>query len=119
MRVKEALKKTAHNMGSRLALIYDLSKTKHICEGAAEELPTNPDEFDEGEKEAKSAGCGRYQPTYRRKEIEIHAEWKKHANDESHERKIILTAERVLEIFKGITDEDCVVLGKNNYFYYN
>ena len=32
-------------------------------------------------------------------------------NEESQERKINLAAERVLEIFKNISDEDCRVLG--------
>uniref|UniRef100_A0A183BYI4 DNA-directed RNA polymerase subunit n=1 Tax=Globodera pallida TaxID=36090 RepID=A0A183BYI4_GLOPA len=114
-RVKEVLKKSGHNFRSRLSLIYELCKTKGMCEGAAE-LPSNGDEFEEGEKEQKSGGCGRYQPQYRRKEIEIHAEWKKHVNDDTQERKIILTAERILEIFKGITDEDCLVLGLDPKF---
>lgn len=32
--------------------------------------------------------------------MEIFAEWKKHVNEDSQERKVTLTAERVLEIFK-------------------
>lgn len=37
-------------------------------------------------------------------------EWK-HINEDSQERKITLTAERVHEIFKRISDDDSVALG--------
>ena len=55
-------------------------------------------------------GCGRFQPTIRRNGLELTAEWKK-VNEDSQERKIVLSAERVLEIFKNIPDEDCYTLG--------
>jgi len=72
--------------------------------------------MDEAEREIKPGGCGQYQPVYRRTGMEITGEWKKHVNDENAERKIVVTAERVLEIFKNITDEDCNVLGKSSLF---
>lgn len=59
----------------------------------------------------KTGGCGRYQPSYRRVGIDINAEWKKHLNEDTQERKIILTAQRALEIFKQISDSDCQLLG--------
>lgn len=43
--------------------------------------------------------------------LELTCEWKK-TNDETQERKIVLTAERVHEIFKRISDEEAIVLGK-------
>lgn len=44
--------------------------------------------------------------------LELTAEWpEKKRNEDSQERKINLSAERVLEIFKNISDEDCLVLG--------
>ena len=55
-------------------------------------------------------GCGRYQPAIRRNGLEMTAEWK-NVNEESQERKIILTAERVHEIFRRISDEECLILG--------
>nr|KAG5708273.1 hypothetical protein BaRGS_021207 [Batillaria attramentaria] len=55
-------------------------------------------------------GCGRYQPNIKRNGLELIGEWK-HVNEDSQERKIILTAERVLEIFKRISDEECHILG--------
>lgn len=38
------------------------------------------------------------------------AEWK-NVNEDSQERKIQLSAERVHEIFRRISDEECVILG--------
>ncbi|KAH3803870.1 hypothetical protein DPMN_132140 [Dreissena polymorpha] len=55
-------------------------------------------------------GCGRYQPTIRRMGLELTCEWKK-TNEETQEKKIVLTAERVYEVFKRISDEECIVLG--------
>ena len=37
-------------------------------------------------------------------------------NEDSQERKIILSAERVLEIFKRISDEECSILGMDPKF---
>uniref|UniRef100_A0A0R3RGM9 DNA-directed RNA polymerase subunit n=6 Tax=Onchocercidae TaxID=6296 RepID=A0A0R3RGM9_9BILA len=97
-RVKELLKKTAGNARRRLTVIYEICKSKTVCEG-------------EIEKEVKSGGCGRYQPSYKRVGIDIIAEWKKHINEDTQERKIVLTAERALEIFKSISESDCLILG--------
>ena len=55
-------------------------------------------------------GCGRYQPQIRRQGLELTAEWK-HVNEDSQEKKIVLTAERVHEIFKRISDEECTIVG--------
>ena len=45
-------------------------------------------------------GCGRFQPNIRRIGMEITAEWKK-VNEETQEKKITLSAEKCLSIFKG------------------
>jgi len=42
--------------------------------------------------------------------LELTCEWKK-INEETQERKIVLTAERVHEIFKRISDEEAYLLG--------
>ena len=47
--------------------------------------------------------------------LDISAEWKV-TNEETQEKKINLTAERVHEIFKRISDEDCVILGMDPRF---
>jgi len=57
-------------------------------------------------------GCGRNQPQIRRSGLELTAEWKE-VNEDSQEKKIPLTAERVHEIFKRISDEECEILGMN------
>jgi DNA-directed RNA polymerase II subunit RPB1 len=56
------------------------------------------------------SGCGRYQPKYRRACLELTGEWAK-VNDDNQEKKIFLSAERVLEIFKNISDDDSYIVG--------
>lgn len=60
-------------------------------------------------------GCGRYQPKIKRTGLELIAEWKD-TNEDSQEKKIVLTADRVHEIFKRISDEECSVLGMDPKF---
>lgn len=60
-------------------------------------------------------GCGRNQPQIRRLGLDLTAEWKE-VNEDSQEKKIPLTAERVHEIFKRISDEECEILGMNPKF---
>ena len=60
-------------------------------------------------------GCGRYQPQIRKKGLELTAEWK-HINEDSQEKILPLTAERVYEIFKRVTDEECDLLGMSSKF---
>ncbi len=57
-----------------------------------------------------AGGCGRMQPKYRRSGLDVYIEWKQ-APDENQERKMKLTAERVLSIFKAIPDQVCHILG--------
>ncbi|XP_014661495.1 PREDICTED: DNA-directed RNA polymerase II subunit RPB1-like [Priapulus caudatus] len=67
-------------------------------------------EDDEEPKLKGHGGCGRYQPKIRRSALDMVAEWK-HINEDSQERKIVLTAEHVHEIFKNIPDDHSMVLG--------
>lgn len=60
-------------------------------------------------------GCGRYQPRIRRSGLELYAEWK-HVNEDSQEKKILLSPERIHEIFKRISDEEDVILGMDPKF---
>ncbi|KAK6028148.1 MutS domain V protein [Ostertagia ostertagi] len=115
-RVKDIIRKTQGNPRRRLTLIYDMCKSKVVCDGGNEIESVNPEEGDDGEKVIKAGGCGRYQPSYRRTGIDINAEWKKNVNEDTQERKIFLTAERALEIFKQISDEDVVILGMDPHF---
>uniref|UniRef100_A0A914XTI7 DNA-directed RNA polymerase subunit n=1 Tax=Plectus sambesii TaxID=2011161 RepID=A0A914XTI7_9BILA len=119
-RIKEVIAKTKGQSRKRLTLVYEICKAKNVCEGGDE--MQNVDEQGgggqgDGDKEGKgSSGCGRYQPSYRRTGIDIFAEWKKHVNEDTQERKIVLTAERALEILKQITDAECAVLGLDPRF---
>lgn len=55
-------------------------------------------------KKQGHGGCGRYQPNIRRTGLDLTAEWK-HVNEDTQEKKINLSAERVWEILKHITGE--------------
>ena len=57
-----------------------------------------------------SKGCGRYQPQIRRKGLELTAKWRE-TNDATQEKEQNVAAERVLEIFKRISDAECRILG--------
>ena len=95
----------------RMAHVYDLCKGKNICEGGDEmDIGKDEDISKEPSKKVGHGGCGRYQPTIRRMGLELTGEWK-HVNEDSQEKKIPLTAERVWEIFKAISDDECSVLG--------
>ncbi|KAL1420133.1 hypothetical protein MTO96_024591 [Rhipicephalus appendiculatus] len=61
-------------------------------------------------KKQGHGGCGRYQPSIRRSGLDLTAEWK-HINEDSQEKKIALTAERVWEILKHVSEEECMILG--------
>ena len=43
------------------------------------------------------------------------AEWKQ-VNEDTQEKKIVLTAERVHEIFRHISDEECFIVGMDPKF---
>ncbi|XP_054719438.1 DNA-directed RNA polymerase II subunit RPB1-like [Uloborus diversus] len=112
-KIKEIIAKSKGQPRKRLTHVYDLCKGKNICEGGDEidaKLGPETSMHDDGTKKSGHGGCGRYQPNIRQSGLDLTAEWK-HINEDSQERKIALSAERVWEIFKHITDEECVVLG--------
>ncbi|XP_028911393.1 DNA-directed RNA polymerase II subunit RPB1 [Ornithorhynchus anatinus] len=113
-KIKDILGKSKGQPKKRLTHVYDLCKGKNICEGGEEMDNKFGVEQPEGDedltKEKGHGGCGRYQPRIRRTGLELYAEWK-HVNEDSQEKKILLSPERVHEIFKRISDEECFVLG--------
>ena len=111
-KVKDIINKSKGYPRKRLAHIYDLCKAKNICEGGDEIDKQGSGEGGDEEKKGHG-GCGRYQPNIRRTGLDLTAEWK-HVNEDSQERKIQLTAERVHEIFKRISHEECVIIGMDN-----
>ncbi|XP_070388378.1 DNA-directed RNA polymerase II subunit RPB1 [Dermacentor albipictus] len=112
-KIKEIAGKTKGQPRKRLAHVYDLCKGKNICEGGDEiDTKLGPDSQvqEDTNKKQGHGGCGRYQPSIRRSGLDLTAEWK-HINEDSQEKKIVLTAERVWEILKHISEEECVILG--------
>ena len=79
------------NPKNRLKKLTDACKTKTVC-----------------------PYTGTAQPQYRLEGMKITAEFKQRDEEllpEGGERKVVVTAERALQILKGISDEDCRVLG--------
>ncbi|KAG9511162.1 DNA-directed RNA polymerase II subunit RPB1, partial [Fragariocoptes setiger] len=121
-KVKDVVNDTRGNPRKRLNLIYDLCKTKTICEGGEDidqlksqqqnsEYGTDIIKTEEDEKKKLAhGGCGRIQPSIRRSGLDLTAQWK-HTNEDTQERKIDLSAERVWEIFRHISDEESSILG--------
>ncbi|KAL3311730.1 DNA-directed RNA polymerase II subunit RPB1 [Cichlidogyrus casuarinus] len=112
-RIQDVLRKTKSDYRKRFAAMYDECKDKAEC------LATEDAKEDENEhvidNQPSKSGCGRYQPKYRRNGLEMSAEWKK-VNEESQERKVTVTAELVMDIFKRISEEDCHLLGLDPRF---
>ena len=111
-KMKDILSKSKGQPKKRLAHVYDLCKGRKTCDGGDEMDKKNQDAAGESTEENQKShgGCGRYQPNIRRNGLELVAEWK-HINEESQERKLLLSADRVLEIFKRISDEESMMLG--------
>uniref|UniRef100_A0A674BGB4 DNA-directed RNA polymerase subunit n=1 Tax=Salmo trutta TaxID=8032 RepID=A0A674BGB4_SALTR len=119
-KIKDILQKSKGQPRKRLTHVYDLCKGKNICEGGEEmdnKFGVDQQEQDSEDitKEKGHGGCGRYQPRIRRSGLELYAEWK-HVNEDSQEKKILLSPERVYEIFKRISDEEDVILGLDPKF---
>ncbi|XP_033334567.2 DNA-directed RNA polymerase II subunit RPB1 [Megalopta genalis] len=115
-KIKEIIMKTKGQPRKRLTFVYDLCKSKNVCEGG-DEMDINKENQEQPPAERKPGhgGCGRYQPNLRRSGLDVTAEWK-HVNEDSQEKKIALTAERAWEILKHITDEESFILGMDPKF---
>ncbi|XP_050530949.1 DNA-directed RNA polymerase II subunit RPB1-like isoform X3 [Daktulosphaira vitifoliae] len=116
-KVKEIIMKTKGQPKKRLLFIYDLCKGKSICEGG-NELDINKENINDpiiSPNTPSHGGCGRYQPNIRQIGLDLTAEWK-HINEDSQEKKLFLTTERVLDILKHINDEEVVILGMDPKF---
>ncbi|KAK3854868.1 hypothetical protein Pcinc_038689 [Petrolisthes cinctipes] len=111
-KIREIVTKSKGQSRKRLVHVYNLCKGRTICEGGDEiDLTRDPQDPTKQVKKASGhGGCGRYQPNVKRVGLELVAEWK-HVNEDTQERKITLTAERVYEVFRHISDEECYLLG--------
>ncbi|KAF0989842.1 hypothetical protein HZS_2317, partial [Henneguya salminicola] len=95
----EVMAKTRLNTHRRFEMMYDVCKNRKRCEELLEE------------GQSDTQGCGKPQPTYRRLGLELFYEYKSNIAHDVHEKKNILTPEKVREIFKNISDEDCRIMG--------
>ena len=100
---------------SRLNMVWNLCKTKMICETGSE-----ADELISAV--STSGGCGHRQPIIRREGLRLYVSFKSSQNDDQptplssaagSDGRNYLSAEKVLNIFKKISDDDCIALGMN------
>lgn len=109
------LARTKGQPRKRLDGVYVLCRGKQKCEGGDDFEPDESKPRDHvieepGDGPPPHNGCGRFQPSYRRDGLTITATWKK-VNDDAQEKTVEMTAEKVLEIFKGMSDEEIEMLG--------
>ncbi|XP_055905536.1 DNA-directed RNA polymerase II subunit RPB1-like [Eupeodes corollae] len=104
-KIKQILHRTKDKPKVRLRMICEASHDKVICEGG-EQIDFHKRIGDR----AVHGGCGHYQPKIRRLGLTLTAHWKQ-IDKYQQEHNMNLTAEKVLEIFRRISNSDCVVLG--------
>jgi len=119
-RFKQALK--VKNPKHRLKKVLDCCKNKTKCEGGDVIDEDQGQDGDEEVKKKRHGGCGAQQPKISIDGMKIIAEYKaprKKADEQEQlmpepaERKQQLSAERVLNVLKRISDEECQMLGLN------
>lgn len=112
-KIREVMIESRNNPRRRLNMVYDLCKSKKMCEGG-DDIDLKPhiknEDDDAAPKKLGHGGCGRFQPSVRRSGLELHAEWKQ-VDDETQEKKSLVSAERVHQIFKNISNEEAIILG--------
>ncbi|RHY96943.1 hypothetical protein DYB37_002077 [Aphanomyces astaci] len=110
----------------RLKMVYEICKNKGMCEYGDE---SNMEKVQEGwnlglqggitneqaPKDVGHGGCGGRLPKYRQVGISLQVEFPETMEDipGSGDKKQNLPADKVLSIFKNITDADCIALGFN------
>ncbi|KAK0182048.1 hypothetical protein PV327_000219 [Microctonus hyperodae] len=96
-KIKEVVMKTKGQPRKRLIFVYDLCKSKNICEGG-DEMDINKDgiEVPAADRKPGHGGCGRYQPKFRRSGLDV--------------------TKRAWEILKYISDEESFILGMDPKF---
>ncbi|KAI4986177.1 hypothetical protein ZWY2020_018807 [Hordeum vulgare] len=113
---KQALR--IKNPKNRLRKINEACKNKKVCSAGEDDLE-GQDQLDTDGPVKKRGGCGAQQPKIRIDGMNMVAEFKitnKKNGDQDQlpepvERKQILSAERVLNVLKRISEEDCLLLG--------
>ena len=97
---KEALK--AKKPTDRFKRVLECCRPKTICAGG-----------DDTELEGSHGGCGRPQPTYRKRELTVTTTWKQSNTEDGEDRHRQLSAEQAHKILSAISDEDCIKMGLN------
>ncbi|KAK7395062.1 hypothetical protein VNO78_15604 [Psophocarpus tetragonolobus] len=108
------------NPKSRMNKILDACKNKSKCEEGDDDIDIPGQDTAEPVKKSRG-GCGAQQPKITIEGMKINAEYKAQRKEngdqeqlsEPMEMKQTLSAERVLDILKRISDEDCQLLGLN------
>lgn len=113
---------------ARLNMVWNLCKTKMICEtgeAASEDGPGGVDEDKSAVASIGHGGCGHRQPIIRREGLRLYVSFKASSQSDDQQQqqgstssdgRNYLSAEKVLNIFKKISDEDCIALGMNPQF---
>ncbi|KAF9159494.1 DNA-directed RNA polymerase II subunit rpb1 [Actinomortierella ambigua] len=107
----------------RLKYVWELCKTKMVCEGGDEidgEMAEEP-EYDEAgnpvPKKKSHGGCGHRQPVFRKEGLGLSVNFKSNANDDSQpEGKRTLTPSDAYHILKRISDDDVAAMGLSAEF---
>lgn len=91
--------------------VWNLAKNIMVCDGGDEE----EDEFGQNDgkpKKAPHGGCGARQPKIRREGLKLLAVSQKNDEDAgARVEKKVITPAKVLEVFRVISDQDCMDMG--------
>ena len=87
--------------------VWDLAKGKTICQASVE------GDDDGKTKKHNHGGCGQRQPVFRTDALHLNAHFKatKDENGPVEARTVEMTPEKVLSIFRAISDQDCIDMG--------
>lgn len=95
------------NPAHRLKFVLNICRGKNICEPAPQ---PKEGEAPMSDAERVTYGCGNVQPKIMREGLKLMVEFKGLVAEQL-EKKSALSAEKVLKIFKGISDDDCKLMG--------
>ncbi|KAK3823717.1 MAG: LOW QUALITY PROTEIN: beta and beta-prime subunits of DNA dependent RNA-polymerase [Linnemannia elongata] len=107
----------------RLKAVWELAKTKMVCEGGddidgemGEEMEVDEQGIPQPKKKSHG-GCGHRQPIFRKEGLGLSVNFKANANDDSQpEGKRTLTPSDAYHILKRISDEDIQAMGLSAEF---
>ncbi|KAL0075541.1 beta and beta-prime subunits of DNA dependent RNA-polymerase [Phycomyces blakesleeanus] len=103
---------------ARLRAVWDIAKAKMNCDGGEEaEEGMEEKETMDGKRKHAHGGCGYKQPAIRKDGLKLYAQFRSTASEETPgEGRTQLTASRVLQILKNITDQDIRDMGLSEEF---